>query len=209
LHILTGPALTGFLTQTESSFSTEVRAKQEQIDRTNAQIQELSALQKSENQKYDTLASALRARTERRQRLLNLQRGARSQRLARQKQHGNVQPGRVPSTLSPGGANGAGPTKNGDANAGRVPRLQALRDRVNAYNKANASLRQQAAALKARNGQLENGYRKVVSLCTGVPENRVEEMLPMLLAAVESEGGRGVETGRVNEFLRNMQGVEG
>ncbi len=49
-------------------------------------------------------------------------------------------------------------------------------------------------------------YRKVVSLCTGVEESKVEESLPALVAAVESErGGLGVrEVGRVREFLRRV-----
>ncbi|KAK3062512.1 hypothetical protein LTS18_003918, partial [Coniosporium uncinatum] len=79
--------------------------------------------------------------------------------------------------------------------------------------------------LRSRSGQLEGMYRKVVSLCTGVEERRVEEMLGGLVVAVESEGASGglhkiggpwivegsggMEVGRVREFLRKVDGVVG
>jgi hypothetical protein len=52
-------------------------------------------------------------------------------------------------------------------------------------------------------------YRKVVALCTGVPEDQVEASLPSLVAAVESEplsiGEQDV--GRVRDFLRKVDGA--
>lgn len=91
-----------------------------------------------------------------------------------------------------------------------LPGARLLAARLRAYAANNAALRERAAALKARNGELEAQYRKVVSLCTGVEEGRVEETLGQLLAAVESEGGGGdVEVGRVREFLRKVDGVVG
>jgi hypothetical protein len=51
-------------------------------------------------------------------------------------------------------------------------------------------------------------YRKVVALCTGVPEDKVEESLPSLVAAVESETQNVGEqdVGRVRDFLRKVEG---
>ena len=49
----------------------------------------------------------------------------------------------------------------------------------------------------------------MVSLCTGVEENKVDEMVDGLSIAVESERGEDVEVARVREFLRRVEsGVE-
>ncbi|KAK3081111.1 hypothetical protein LTS18_010124, partial [Coniosporium uncinatum] len=100
-----------------------------------------------------------------------------------------------------------------------------LRARIAAYGSNNDRLRQRVQQLRSRSGQLEGMYRKVVSLCTGVEESRVEEMLGGLVVAVESEGAGGglqriggpgvvegsgaMEVGRVREFLRKVDGVVG
>lgn len=49
----------------------------------------------------------------------------------------------------------------------------------------------------------------MVALCTGVGDGMVEELLGGLVAAVESERGEDVEVGRVRDFLRRVEGVEG
>lgn len=84
----------------------------------------------------------------------------------------------------------------------------ALRSRLEAYAANKSSLLQKSQALKARNGELERQYRKVVSLCTGMDESRVEDGLGPLVAAVESEASEGVEISRVREFLKKVEGVE-
>ena len=73
------------------------------------------------------------------------------------------------------------------------------------------SLKNQADELKSRSGDMESMCRKVVSLCTGVEEGKVEESSPALVAAVESEkGGLGVpEVRRVREFLPRVDGGVG
>ena len=52
-------------------------------------------------------------------------------------------------------------------------------------------------------------YRKVVSLCTKVDEDRVDSVLEGLVQALDSDPLDGVEVGRVREFLRKVEGVEG
>lgn len=51
-----------------------------------------------------------------------------------------------------------------------------------------------------------------MSLCTAVPEDKVDEALPNLVAAIESERG-GMEgegdVGRVRDFLRRVDGGQG
>jgi regulatory protein SWI6 len=85
---------------------------------------------------------------------------------------------------------------------------QFLHHRLNTYTHTNTALLNRSRKLKEKDGQLEQMYRKVVSLCTKVEEGRVEECLESLVAALDSEEGEGVEVGRVREFLRKVEGVE-
>jgi regulatory protein SWI6 len=83
-----------------------------------------------------------------------------------------------------------------------------LRHRLDTYTHSNTALLTRSRKLKEKDGQLEQMYRKVVSLCTKVEEGRIEECLESLVAALDSEEGEGVEVGRVREFLRKVEGVE-
>jgi regulatory protein SWI6 len=83
-----------------------------------------------------------------------------------------------------------------------------LHHRLDTYTHANTALLSRSRKLKEKDGQLEQMYRKVVSLCTKVEESRIEECLESLVAALDSEEGEGVEVGRVREFLRKVEGVE-
>jgi regulatory protein SWI6 len=83
-----------------------------------------------------------------------------------------------------------------------------LRHRLETYTHSNAALLNRSRKLKEKDGQLEQMYRKVVSLCTKVEEGRIEDCLESLVAALDSEEGEGVEVGRVREFLRKVEGVE-
>lgn len=91
----------------------------------------------------------------------------------------------------------------------RLPSLSTLRQRLDVYTQNNASLAERRRLLKEKDGQLEAMYRKVVSLCTKVPEDRlVDSVLEGLGQALESDPLDGVEVGRVREFLRKVEGVE-
>lgn len=83
-----------------------------------------------------------------------------------------------------------------------------LRHRLETYTHSNTALLTRSRKLKEKDGQLEQMYRKVVSLCTKVEESRIEGCLESLVAALDSEEGEGVEVGRVREFLRKVEGVE-
>lgn len=90
----------------------------------------------------------------------------------------------------------------------QLPAASILRQRLDTYTHTNAALLNRSRKLKEKDGQLEQMYRKVVSLCTKVEESRIEECLEGLVAALDSEEGEGVEVGRVREFLRKVEGVE-
>ena len=218
-----------FLSQADSQFTAELRLKQDIIDRTNVTIRELSAVQKNQSAKLESLKARIRARNDRQRRVSNLRRSIEETR-ARLAAAGikdlagmtrcsadfgyEIQPQLLKNKMSHDHSNlphGPGTHAHqfnlSSSPSSSVPPLRILSARLAAYNTNNKALAARAAELKARSGELETRYRRVVSLCTGVDENRVEEMLPALVAAVESESGDGMEVTRVREFLRKVEGV--
>ncbi|KAF2136811.1 uncharacterized protein K452DRAFT_329500 [Aplosporella prunicola CBS 121167] len=249
------PAMSSFLSQTDSQFNAEIRLKQDLIDRTNATIQSLSTQQRQLSATLTALQRRARARSERAQRIANLRAATKEQR-ARLMRGGGVSvmqamdaspkevvgdadakaaglalvghvhlpptPTTTTTTTTTTTNATAGASANANANTDlaslspqtqhllhALPPPQRLRNLLAAYGSATSTLRERAAGLRARNGALERQYRKVVALCTGVPEGSVDELLVGLVRAVESETGEGVEVGRVREFLRKVDWVEG
>jgi len=80
-----------------------------------------------------------------------------------------------------------------------------LQARARGYRKINTALEADVKGFSERSIGLEDQLRRVVALCTGVEESRVDEMVGGLVRAVESEGGGDVEVGRVREFLRRVE----
>lgn len=90
-----------------------------------------------------------------------------------------------------------------------LPSTAILNARVAAYRKHNAHLEDEAKTLQSQSGDLESHLRKIVSLCTDISEEKVDEMVDGLIAAVASESGDDVEVGRVRDFLRRVEGEGG
>lgn len=87
---------------------------------------------------------------------------------------------------------------------GSLPPIEVLRARLEAYKANNARLEAEVKNLENQSSELEGQLRRVVALCTQVDEDKVDEMVEGLVAAVESERGEDVEVGRLNEFLRRV-----
>lgn len=199
---LTDLALQSSMQEMNSQFTAELRLLQDRIDASTLQIRDLSAQQKALSTDVDSKISILRSRIERKQRIQNLHRAISEMR--QRNQHNPAHhAGHLP-TLSLGDADSDFPT------AASVP-LEALPDsvvlgqQVLTYNNLNASLSAHLQSLKARDTALEGKYRKVVSLSTSVPEDRVDSMVGQLLTALESEPENDV--GRVREFLKRVEAV--
>lgn len=77
-------------------------------------------------------------------------------------------------------------------------RIQALKTRTEVTYKA-------VDTLKGRSRDVEFKYRRVVALCSGVPEAEVDLVIDGLVRAVESERD-GLEIGRVRRFLGGVDG---
>ena len=238
--------MSGILQSASMQFTQEARLKQDNIDRTNEQIAQLSAHQKTEQQKLETLRARIRARQDRAKRISNLQRWLDFQRknLAittgeqprdkRQIGHADHEVANFglasdipPQVLavsdqlirkaSDGPAYLSVPlpldtsflSQQHAANIARLPSMATLKQRLEVYIQNNQSLAERRRLLKEKDGQLEVMYRKVVSLCTKVDEDRVDSVLEGLVQALDSDPLDGVEVGRVREFLRKVEGVEG
>ena len=92
---------------------------------------------------------------------------------------------------------------------GCLERAEVLSGRAKAYQRHNQQLEQMAKTLRARSGELEDRYKKIVSLCTGADEDKVEGLLDSLVQAVISEQKEmsdSQQLGRMREFLRMVQG---
>ena len=221
-------AMTTMLTQSLTTHKELLRTRTEQIDALNAQIQEYSTQQKHELEQVQELKERVRVRAERQARITNLKRCINEKRLQLE-----LQPPPASSAadadadsalnppwltalaaLSPSSSPDIGPSLSQQAALSNLPPTATLQAHLAASQSHVQGLKTRAEELKSRSGELEALYRKVVSLCTGVEEERVEESLPSLVAAVESErlaagggaGMGGVEVGRVREFLRRVEG---
>lgn len=208
-------ALSASLSETHNQFNAELRVIQDRIDAHTAQVRDLSATQKHLSEQLEGIQSRLRTRQERKQKVQNLQRAVKEMRERRKTP-------RMPTSES---------LKLGDADREFAPSPSALQDgsvpqhqhdgeaermmlqsRLQAYNSLNSRLSAHLTQLRARDGELEAKYRRVIALCTGTREEHVDAVLAQLVLAVESEGdpGQGIggqDVGRVREFLRRVEMV--
>jgi ankyrin repeat protein len=183
----------------QSQFSAEIRLMQDRVDSMTANIQEVSSQQKALSVQVETQQAQVRERQDRKRRLQNLRRAVSDmrERILGKSGHMNGEAGVTLPLLSIGDA---------DADfANASPAL--ISAALPVYKGLNASLAAHLTSLKARDTELEAKYRKVVALCTGVDENKVDSVLPQLVQAVESEPENDV--GRVREFLKRVEAVAG
>ena len=220
-------SMTAMLGQSLASHKEMLRARTEQIDTLNAQIQGFSAQHKSELDRLQEAKERVSLKSERQAKIANLKRNiADIQQRARAREASSSLPSTaevLPRWLSEDREEAyrlhiefdtPDSVPNRDQRnyiLDSVPHATILRTLLNSYTQQNDLLRTQVDELKSRSSQLEHMYRKVVSLCTGVVESKVEASLSSLVAAVESErGALGVpEVGRVREFLRRVDGGVG
>lgn len=200
-------ALTSSLQEANSQFGSELHLIQSRIDAHTAEVQKLSTLQKTLTAQIESLQNRHRQRLERKQRLHNMRQMVAEMReqMAQPQSPAdypdNVRIGDADRDFSIEMSNSQHPTSQ----PAQLPPVQVLQARLGAYNSLNARLGAHVASLKARDGELEAKYRKVIALSTGVEENMVDKLLPQLLQAVESEGDQDVS--RVREFLRRVNEI--
>lgn len=218
-------AITSMLSQNLASHKDLLRQRTEQIDRLNDQIRELSTLHKTELERLQETQARIKIRGENEVKLANLRRILQDKRAAksptdREMQSASAELGSADYALLPDDIAAVLPSVPGDGESispeqrslfsTALPAPSELRTRLHAYNTNNTQLRDHSNELRGRSHDLEGLYRRVVSLCTGVDEDKVEESLPNLLQAIESEKGAGIEVegdvARVRDFLRKVDG---
>jgi regulatory protein SWI6 len=220
-------SLTSMLTANLAQHKQLLAEKTTQIDKLNVQIQELSAVAKTESDQLATLQRRAKSRSEAQSKIANLKRILEERhRNGRKVTKTNTVVGDADNSVSSVLAitdklpsDIVDPTQAVQQLAPALqhqllhdtPSVAELRTLKKIYETNNDRLQQQSTQLKSRSSQLEHLYRKVVSLCTGVAEDKVEDQLSALLAAVESEKGAlgREEAGRVREFLIKVEGVGG
>jgi len=216
-------AFTTLLSDTENSFRSEIQAKQAIIDQTHASLRETSSLLSEEKRRLEDLQRRVEERKEMKQHIINLKRANHEQKaellragLPNNKIRANVLPGDADSglqvdatqlpPLQPAQPLQLSPQQHEYLLA--LPGTSLLQARLIAYQKHNAGLVQHTTQLKSRSAELEKKLRRVVTLCTGVSEEKLDSMIGKLLTAVESEKAEDVEVGRVREFLRKAESLE-
>lgn len=213
--------MTSLLTSTDLSFRSELTKKQSLIDTTHTKLRENTSQLGHERRRLSNLQQRADTRKARRTQVANLRQANqdRTSTAMRQKE----------ATLQPDvrvGEADAGlaidisllPSQNTPAASLITPQITALSSlptpqvlvaRLAAYKRTNSRLEQHAKDLRAKSCTLETKLKRVVGLCTGVEEKKVEEMLTGISAAVESEREEDLEVGRVREFLRAVEGGVG
>lgn len=221
-------AITTLLSETESSFRSEIQAKQSLIDQTHTKLRETTSLLNEERRRLADFQRKSDDRKALRQRIANLRR-ANDQQRAYLSSNANGRPASSPAEIRPD-------IKVGEADAGleidttiltpshdhkqplqilpqqrdylaTLPPTAILKARTMAYQKNNARLEAQAKNLQDQSSELETQLRKLVCLCLSLEEGQLDQLVGGLRTAVESEGGEDVDLARVREFLRRVEGL--
>ncbi|KAI5809379.1 hypothetical protein BZA77DRAFT_335793 [Pyronema omphalodes] len=88
-----------------------------------------------------------------------------------------------------------------------LPPSTLLKSRLKGYKRNERSLQGTVQKLKEKSMDLENNFRRVVALSTGIEEQNVDGLIEGLVMAVESDPGE-VDTNRVVGFLRKIGEAE-
>ncbi|KAI6087634.1 apses-domain-containing protein [Hypoxylon rubiginosum] len=197
-------SITHLLNETSSSFQSELKKKQNDLDSLHANLRAASTQLGDARRQLETLQSAAKSQSLTRQKISNLGRGRdeEQKRLLRLEQNY----GRLDTSDTWELELNAALASAGDASPPLLPSATVLRARIQALRNRTDATRMSVGLLKGRSKEVEVKYRRVVALCTGVPESEVDVVIDGLLRAVESEKG-DLEIGRIRRFLGGVDGV--
>ena len=216
----------------EREFAGELQEKQQILEQANLALKESGTALAEERHRLEEIQGRFREEEELEQKIANLDRSTAPMRmeLAQQNQPtpngngvmenvviGEADKGldfdgrlaMVEQLFPNGNVDFSGPfTAEQAALISSLERAEVLHGRVWAYDQHNQGLESQAKKLRGMSSELEERYRKIISLCTRVEEDKVDGVLDNLVQAVVSEQKETLELGRVREFLRMVQGQE-
>jgi regulatory protein SWI6 len=214
------------VTDVEKEFSKELDSKQARIDNLHSQLRESSALLGEQRRRREQLEMEAKEQSSRKHKLTNLTRALEAERARLQQMQQQMGQPTQQTEMQPGDADKGLtlPTlpSNVLANISSNPQMSAstldqaqrqllsslppahvLRARINAYQGNNQALEQNVRDLQSKSSELVNKYRKVVGLCTGTPIDKVDQVGPKLLRAIESEPN--VDLRRIRDFLGRVE----
>lgn len=84
-----------------------------------------------------------------------------------------------------------------------IPHPKILKARIKAYNRNELHLDSTLQTIKDKQKNLESKFRKVLSLCLKIDEEKVDSMLDGLLQAISNEDPEDIDTDEVNNFLES------
>lgn len=200
-HTNSATAITNMLSDTATSFQSELKKKQTDLDSLHASLRTASQQLGDAKRDLDSLQQRTRLQNLTRQKIYNIARGREQEQLRLQQieqSHGPLDP-----AADSWEAEFATSTSIvGDS----LPSATVLRARLQALRSRSDVTRKTVGTLKSRSKDVEVKYRRVVALCSGVPESDVDAVIDGLVRAVESEKD-GLEIGRVRRFLGGVDAV--
>jgi len=204
------------IAQIEKDFQTEIEQKQGRVSSTLNQLREVTLKLGKEREKMNQLRLRSREHSELRQHCRNLRRAIEEESSrfyeTPTNTNGNMDELEVPNADAPfylktsllAPVNTITNLTNQQMDYVKsLPPAAVLKARLRAYRTNDDTLRDKAARLHDRSTDLEDKFRRVVALCTGVEEDKVDSLLEGLVQAVESDPGE-VDTARVSSFLRKV-----
>ena len=223
LSDLSDLALKSFISDTETSFNAQMQSKQSLIDLTQNKLRESSTSLAEERRRLSELEQISSERKVLRERIANLRRKNEQQqahvsRVTRGDARNDVQLGEADAGLKintdilpPSVIDQQQPitalSPQQREYIAKLPPAAILRARATGYRQNNERLDTQANDLRCQSSELEGTLREIMTMCTGMGEQRIEKMMGGLNKAVEAEkGGDDVELGRVRTFLRKIEG---
>ncbi|KAI1442089.1 apses-domain-containing protein [Annulohypoxylon stygium] len=200
-------SITHLLAETSTSFQSELKKKQQDIDSLHASLRTTSTQLGDARRQLETLTTAFKSQSLTRQKINNLNRGRdeeqkRMQRL--EQSYGRLDTSRAWESELTAALH---PTEGDGPNAASLPSSTVLRARIQALRSRTDAMKKSVGTLKGRSKDVEVKYRRVVALCTNVPESEVDTVIDGLLRAVESEKG-DLDSGRIRRFLGGVDGVQ-
>lgn len=197
-----------------------MQAKQARIDEVNAKIRETSATLASERRHLEELQRKAAERKQLRQTIENYRHAnekLRQELLSEDPQmeiRNDVKIGDADAGLEidmsrlPEDVPGQGPeyTPAQLEYLASLPPTEVILARVRAYIQNNERLKAELKGLQGQSSVLEGQLKRLVSICINVPEDKVDDIIENLVAAVESEREDELDVGRVREFLRKVEG---
>ncbi|KKA29306.1 hypothetical protein TD95_002376 [Thielaviopsis punctulata] len=190
------------LNEATTDFHKEIKAKQVSVDSLHKEIRAASATLAEARRNLEAIQDKVRKQTHARQQIANLLHARDDEQFRAGREA--VQSGARDDAISTWDAELKDALADNTPKA--LPRLEVLATRTKALTERKEIMRKMVAALKGRSKVTEVKYRKVVSLCTGMPVEEVDRVLDGLLRAVESEKAE-LELSRVRRFLGGVDGV--